>query len=166
MSASEPVGTAVISDCGKYRYTLTRKWNDKPTCVFVMLNPSTASADTDDNTIRRCVSYAKAWGYGSLTVVNLYAYRATDPKQLWIVDDPIGPANDAHIRSVIKMVKRVVVAWGANADKERARVVLDMIRELDHEALCLGKTKDGHPKHPLYLSAKLVPTLLERTEGG
>lgn len=148
---------ATISECGKYRYTLTREWSDKPACVFVMLNPSVADAETDDATIRRCIGYAKAWGYGSLTVVNLYAYRSTDPKKLLTTDDPVGPANDAHIRDVIKMVKRVVVAWGANADKARARVVLDMIRELYHEALCLGKTQAGHPKHPLRLSATLKP---------
>src|SRR5262249_14212908 len=92
---------AVISDCGRYRYSLTRRWGDaaEPRALFVMLNPSTADAEQDDPTIRRCIGFAKAWGMGSLEVVNLYALRATDPAALLSAPDPIGPKNDTMITS-------------------------------------------------------------------
>lgn len=88
---------AVISDDGLYRYLLERHWDDTTSsCTFVMLNPSTADALVDDPTIRRCVGFAKSFGCGSLRVVNLYAYRATKPAELWTVDDPVGPANGSY----------------------------------------------------------------------
>jgi hypothetical protein len=106
---------AMLSDDGKYRFALTREWDaDKPTLVFVMLNPSTADAYTDDATIRTCIALAKRWGYGGLCVVNLYALRATDPAALLAAADPVGKNNDIAI-SAAASGRDVIVAWGAHA---------------------------------------------------
>ncbi len=152
-------GAAVISPCGTYRYTLERRipsalrWI-RP-CLFVMLNPSKADATLDDPTIRRCLGFAEREGCTSLTVVNLFALRATDPAQLQIVTknggDPIGPDNWAHF-SVQLLRHRtgiVIAAWGAHP---MARTMPEhRQRLLQSGALCLGMTKDGEPRHPLYL---------------
>lgn len=147
--------TARLSPCGEYRYTLTRRWHKTKTRVcWVMLNPSVADADTDDNTIRRCVAFAKQWDYGGIVVVNLFALRSTDPKQLLDHDDPIGPQNDDFIIATIKSpsVGNVVVAWGAHgALYSRDRRVLSLIEFAGYRPRCLGMTKDGFPKHPLRL---------------
>ena len=89
--------TADISDCGAYRYRLTREWSDKPLLPFVMLNPSDANAEIDDPTIRRCMGFARAWGYGGIVVGNLYAFRTPYPETLWKAPDPYGPLNDAAL---------------------------------------------------------------------
>ena len=149
---------AVISPCRRFRYTLTREWDDdKPSVTFIMLNPSTADADQDDPTIRRCIGFAKSWGYGSLTVVNLFAWRATDPRQL-VTMDRIGPDNDDWIRRMCAThgTQLVVCAWGIHGalfDRgESVRGVL-CFRDVHH----LGLTKGGHPRHPLYLKGDTTP---------
>lgn len=151
---------AVLSDCERYRYLLTRDWDDsKPTAVFVMLNPSTADAFTDDPTIRRCLRYARDWGCGGLMVANLYAWRATQPTDLWTTDDPVGPENDAHLYAVAKAAAdsggALVAAWGANARADRIAAVLKL-PGMDR-LTALDVTKAGQPKHPLYLKAELTP---------
>lgn len=152
---------ARISDCGLYRYGLVRRWSDEPALRFVMLNPSTADAKLDDPTIRRCIGFAKREGYGALIVLNLYAYRATDPKALLSCGDPVGPGNDnmlrAHLRSSVGVGRPVIAAWGANAKADRVGQVLDLCPGVDWR--CLGTTKDGHPRHPLYVRGDqaLVP---------
>lgn len=146
---------AIISDCGKYRYVLTRdikqpvRWNMP--CLFVMLNPSKADAELDDRTIRRCIGFAEREGCTSLTVVNLYALRSTDPTKLLIDEDPIGPDNDRHILEQIEKhsVGIIVAAWGSHK-KALTRAIQVMSKFND--AYCLGTNKDGQPKHPLYLS--------------
>lgn len=150
--------TAVLSDCGRYRYRLTRDWDPaRPRATFVMLNPSTADATVDDRTISRCITYAKDWGMGGLMVVNLYAYRATDPEDLWLVEDPIGPLNDQHLREVLSPSVRdggpVVGAWGVNAQPERVAQVLRYAGPLT----ALAVTKSGQPGHPLYLPKTAQP---------
>lgn len=159
-----PVGdrAAVISDCGRYRYTLERRLGDGPAVLFLMLNPSTADADVDDNTIRRCIGFARRWGYGTLLVGNLYAYRATQPEELDTVDDPIGPENDRHLWELVERADLIVAAWGSKPArgrfKHRERAVLHgPLFERDVQALRI--TKDGHPGHPLYVPAvaELVP---------
>jgi len=106
------IKTAVLSEDKKYRYLLGREWDhNKPCICFVMLNPSTADAEIDDATIRRCTGFARAWGYGSLLVVNLYGLRATHPKALWYDLDPVGPKNDDHIILAVHKTKKVVCAW-------------------------------------------------------
>lgn len=154
-----PIGSAVLSDCGRYRYLLGREWADGPTAVFVMLNPSTADALHDDPTIRRCLRYARDWGCGALAVVNLYAWRATDPGDLWTADDPVGPENDAHLVAAATiaadMSGPLVGAWGANAKADRIAAVL-ALPGMDR-LTALGVTKAGQPRHPLYLKANLTP---------
>ncbi len=125
---------AVISDCGKYRYTLEREWmTGQGTCLFVMLNPSTADASEDDPTIRRCIGFAQRWGYQRLTVGNLFAYRATDPLGLREVplDVAIGPENDDHLCDLSHGASLIVAAWGAHPiTAERSGVVAALLRKL------------------------------------
>jgi hypothetical protein len=117
--------------------------------VFVGLNPSTADEQADDPTVRRCVGFARRWNFGGLILVNLFAYRSTDPAGLLAVDDPIGPANDKHILASARTAERVVLAWGIRGRLlDRDRHVLSLLPG----AYCLGVTKDGHPKYPLYLA--------------
>ena len=150
------IHTAKISDCGKYRYALTRQWAGSGGGVtFIMLNPSTADAEKDDPTIRRCIGFAKLWGFSRLQVVNLFAYRATDPKELDKVDDPVGPLNDPQLINCWHGT--LVAAWGAKAPNERVKYVLSLM--YSKQLFCLGTTKKGHPRHPLYVPANqpLVP---------
>ena len=140
---------ATLSDDGTYRYRLHRTWDTaKPTLAFIMLNPSTADATDDDPTIRRCLGYAKDWGYGRLVVGNLFALRSTDPANLKDHSDPVGPANDEHLQAICDEADRVVVAWGTKGTLHgREQAVADA---LDADLYALNTTKDGHPNHPLY----------------
>ena len=161
---------AVISRCGLYRYSLTRLWDEnKPGALFIMLNPSTADADKDDPTIRRCVGFAKAWGCGSMTVVNLFAYRATKPEALiawakWWPYTVIGPDNDDHIRRCIDDHSErgdfIVTAWGTHGSNPALRYrTKEVVQYLPlAELLCLSTTKNGDPRHPLYCRADAVLT--------
>ena len=151
---------AVISEDGLYRYSLSREWDHrKPAINFVMLNPSTANAEKDDATIRRCISFAALWGYGGLIVTNLYAYRSTEPRKLWSVIDPVGPENEKYLILLAHIAKKVVCAWGANAPLERAedvrRILLATRAGLytPNVLYCVGKTKNGEPKQPVRLAA-------------
>lgn len=144
---------ATLSPCGLYRYTLTRTWGDPdgPLAAWVMLNPSTANAREDDPTIRRCVGFSQRWGYDRLVVVNLFALRSTDPKALRNAADPVGPENDHHIVEQTDGARAVFAAWGvhgAHAGRDRAVMAL-LVR---HDVFCLGTTRDGHPRHPLYVA--------------
>lgn len=146
---------AEISPCGTYRYVLTREISTmlrwvKP-CLFIMLNPSTADAFKDDPTIRRCMGFAEREGCTDLTVINLFALRATNPKELFNHKDPIGPLNDQKMAEQIEKhwMGITVAAWGAHPmAAERAKI----LSRYDH-IKCLGKTKNGNPKHPLYLKS-------------
>lgn len=151
---------ALISDCGTYRYWLTRLWNNTVApATFIMLNPSTADASADDPTIRRCAGFARSWGCGGLRVANLYAYRATDPKAMRRAIDPVGPENDYHLENLAWEAWAwggpIVAAWGANAEPERAATVR-RIKNMNRLTV-LGLTKAGQPRHPLYLRADLAP---------
>lgn len=181
---------AEISPCGRYRYRLWREWRLHPepaqwdmwtncagkpivdgagvqigepkACVFVMLNPSTADGNEDDPTIRRCVGYAQAWGYDRLEVLNLFAFRATDPHALLSLnhnDDPVGPNNrDAfqHVLFPERLVGKIICAWGVHgAHLGQDETALGWMGDLDR--FSLGLTKDGHPKHPLYLPKAAQP---------
>jgi len=146
--------TAQISECGTYRYELTRRWSpDGDSIAFVMLNPSTADADQDDPTIRRCIGFAKSWGYSGLLVYNIFALRSTDPKALQRHPDPIGPENNETLRGIAPHLE-IVAAWGTwGWLNNRGRAVQKMLGD---RLLCLGTTKQGHPKHPLYLAASTI----------
>lgn len=151
---------AAISDCGLYRLRLWRLWGD-PDCLvnWIMLNPSTADATQDDPTIRRCVGFARAWGYGGIVVTNLFALRATDPKEIRRAEDPIGAGNDLELIATGKASAIVVAAWGNHgAYLGRAHQVCQLL-EPDGVALhALATTQTGQPAHPLYQRGDLKPT--------
>ena len=158
---AEPVERGAIID-GEYRYGLWRYWDQsKPAAVFIMLNPSTADAEADDPTIRRCMGFARAWEYGGIEVVNLFAYRATDPLAFSCVTDPIGPRNDDAIKQfTTRNPASIIAAWGAVRPMFRARIatVMSAIRTTyGRELFCLGVTKDGSPRHPLYVRGDTRP---------
>lgn len=145
----------------RYRYSLTRCWDVMGSkMTFIMLNPSTADANQNDPTITRCMNFARRWGFGSLEVVNLFAYRSTDPRLLSIVDDPVGPDNDTYILNAIRRSELVVLAWGTKGVlRQRDQEVLDLIS--DYDLYALDVSKHGHPKHPLYLRSEVSPTRFE-----
>lgn len=148
---------ASLSPCGRYRYKLWRRWDwARPAVLFVMLNPSTADAERDDPTIRKCIGFARRWGMGGIRVVNLYAWRATKPTALKHVRQPVGEdlggynANDLAISAAASDAGRMVVAWGSwpGPFSMRTAVVQRLLAGRgDVEALKL--TKDGQPWHPL-----------------
>lgn len=151
--------SAVLSDCGRFRYSLTRRWadlydNDR-SLLFVMLNPSTADAMVDDATIRRCVAFAHGHGFGAIEVVNLFAYRATQPRDLALAGWPPGPQNDERIAVAARDADAICVAWGAVGDRgpacDRVQAVAPILRRAGKPLQCLKITRSGHPQHPLYL---------------
>jgi hypothetical protein len=154
---------AAISPDGKYRYYLDRWWEEgKGALVFVMLNPSTADHRVDDPTIKRCMAFARALGYGGIIVLNLFALRSSQPADLDRAIDPIGPQNDEYLDTVLRETAveggAVIVAWGTNGARERRdEVVLKLIRSHGLTPLCFGETKDGHPKHPLARGKHRIP---------
>lgn len=145
---------ATISECGRFRYRLGRRWGPGQYLLFIMLNPSTADADVDDPTIRRCIRFARDHNYDGIQVVNLYAYRATDPRDLKAAGYPVGPDNDNHIKAAIQGAGAVCVAWGDRArGQARPDEVLDLISRAGRAVTCLAVTKQGLPSHPLMLAA-------------
>lgn len=148
--------TANISPCGRYRYSLERLWTAAaPLVTWVMLNPSTADADHDDPTIRRCMDFSKAWGFAGMAVVNLFAWRATDPAEMKRAVKPVGPDNDTHLMYYARNSQEVIAAWGTHgAYQDRGRRVLAMLRDLPVSVM--GLTAEGHPKHPLYVPKAVV----------
>ncbi|RNL60999.1 DUF1643 domain-containing protein [Nocardioides marmoriginsengisoli] len=154
-AGTEYRSTAVLSADGLYRYELTREWG-RPSgfLTWIMLNPSTADAQADDPTIRRCIGFAKSFGHTGIRVLNLYALRATNPADLWTAPDPVGPENDQVLADELMRATRdqsvVVAAWGANARQTRVDQFLSFPRAAS-TLRSLGITKDGQPRHPLYL---------------
>lgn len=150
--------TAVLSDDGLYRYELIRRWGDDPIMEFIMLNPSTADATADDPTIRRCIGFAKREGFGGLVVRNLYAFRATNPKELLRPEDPFGPLNRDYLTNNIAHC--TVVAWGSHKmARTWGTLYPNTAKRLRRPGglQCLGTTADGSPRHPLYVpSSKLL----------
>lgn len=174
-------GDAQFSGCGRYRYRLTRELGGKLTLTFVMLNPSTADGSADDPTIRRCKGFAKDWGYGRLVIVNLYAFRATNPRDMWRLahadrnrphlplGNIIGEDNDSAIARAACEARGflggvcdgsggvVVCAWGrgGTVDKQLAKMHAERVERvaklIGGDLYCLGTNGDGSPKHPLYL---------------
>lgn len=146
---------ARISECGLYRYRLWRDWDThRDSLLWIMLNPSTADAAQDDPTIRRCVGFAKQWGFGRIEVVNLFALRSPSPKALKGHRDPVGPRNDViiHHACTTHNSDGIIAAWGSHGDiLGRAS---DVKREImQFKPMCLGVTVGGHPRHPLYVKA-------------
>lgn len=152
-------GPAVFSEDRRYRYTLTRLWDPEGKRVaFIGLNPSTADERQLDPTLRRCLRFAYDWGYGRFEMVNLFAFRATDPLAMKAAPEPIGPDNNEHIKLVCGRADLVVACWGVHgAFKRRDRAVKAMLEEHDVNLHFLKLSKDGHPWHPLYLSSETKP---------
>lgn len=157
-----PEGSATFSVCRRYRYHLTRVWDHvSPARIaaFIMLNPSTADAFILDPTIRRCVGFAKRERCTGLVVVNLFAWRATDPDELEETVDPIGPNNRAHIRTAIRTADLVIAAWGGSIPRIHrwlpAAVIADAVAAGKQLMAIKISAKTGNPCHPLYLKADL-----------
>lgn len=157
-----PCRGAVLSDCATYRYALWRVWNqDLPKVLFIGLNPSTADAENDDPTVRRCVGFARSWGFGGVVIGNLFAFRSTCPKSLGSVSDPVGLANDGWLRYLHKNTQMAIAAWGAfDIGAQQASRVLSQLRPLH----CIGRTKQGMPRHPLYAPGSLCPEIYQPSD--
>ena len=154
--------SALFSDCGSYRYRLTRSLNgSKGSLLFVGLNPSTADATHNDPTIRRCIGFAESWGHRRLVVVNLFAFRATHPADLKSASHPIGPDNDRILRDEAALAETILLGWGVHGShRTRDQEVLHLLSP--YSLSCLGRTKAGQPRHPLYLRADTVLEPYER----
>ncbi len=149
-SALMRAGATIIDT---YRYTLWREWNpDGPRITFLMLNPSTADAFVDDPTLRRCVGFAQTWGFGMLSVVNLFAYRSPSPRELLTVADPVGPENNAYILQAAAQSTCLVAAWGSYGHYcGRDCAVMELLSAYTSRMFCLARNADNTPKHPLYI---------------
>lgn len=166
------IGSAVFggeNHC--YRYLLTRSWQEDPdpelggTLCWVMMNPSTATGDVDDATIRKCIAYSRKWRFSGMVVVNTFAYRATDQKRLLEVHDPVGPDNDKYILTAAVECGTVMLAYGTPQDKRlrpRGAEVLKILTQMPNiETRALKLSQNGIPYHPLYLPMDTVPFVLE-----
>lgn len=176
-----PLGMAVFSPCRRYRYWLDRTISQSSlgtirealqvyrdtTAVFVMLNPSVADCHQNDPTVRRCIGFATRWGCARLIVTNAFAFRSTDPRALREVEDPVGPDNIDAVRTATEIAMTegpgggpVVVAWGQHGGlNDHDDTVLGWIEAEGAQPMCLGRTRDGFPRHPLYVpnDTALVP---------
>jgi hypothetical protein len=142
--------TAIFSKDRIYRYSLYRElefWYERQV-MFIGLNPSTADEINDDPTVRRCIGFARKWGFSRMCMTNIFAFRATDPAVMLAAADPVGPENDKVLRECANKSNLIVAAWG-NYGTYRQRA--QRVREILPGLQCLGKTKIGQPKHPLYL---------------
>ena len=145
--------SALFSDCGRYRYLLSRRWGEGEQCAFVGLNPSTADSTNNDATVRKCMQFAHAWGFAGITLVNLYARRCRYPQALSTSNDPVGPDNDHWLSHVVDGASLAIAMWGNHG----TRVYNDGVRrdilvtKRHSDWRCFGLTKLGAPKHPLYL---------------
>lgn len=151
--------SAIISPCRRYRYELRRTWDSSlPKLMVVGLNPSTADAEQDDPTIRRCVGFAKRWGMGGLLMGNLYALRSTDPKLVRSSKTPIGPETDRYLVAMRREAALVLAAWGGSAGRPRQHLQrCGEIACLLEPLHCLVVNSDGSPKHPLYVRKDTDP---------
>jgi len=164
---SEKYADATLSPCGKYRHHLVRRVDDKNDKIltFIMLNPSTADATMDDPTIRKCKGFCERLGYSVLSVVNLFDYRATDPKQLKLVSEPCSKHNLGCIRATAIMSDKVICAWGIGGTFGRQNEkILELMAKEKIPAYALDITKDGHPKHPLYIGYDKTPVIFREAQ--
>ncbi len=155
----DAASVAVYSDCEQYRYLLTRVWDPAgKRALFIMLNPSTATEQQNDPTVERCERRARALGFGAFRVCNIFAYRATDPKVMRAVADPVGPENDAAILESLPWADQVICAWGAHgAHQARGAEMERILRQSGGTLFHLGLTQSGAPKHPLYIAYTQKP---------
>lgn len=147
--------SAIISPCGKYRYRLERDGPGEGATAIIMVNPSTADATENDATIRKLIGFGKVHEWGKLIVGNLFAYRATDVRELGKTADPVGPDNGYRLAEIFLDAERVIFAWGPIAkqpkyQRGRWREVAELARKMHSAPLCIGEPcADGHPRHPL-----------------
>ena len=147
---------AVYSPCGTWRYELTRRWGAGAPCLWIMLNPSTATEERNDPTIERCERRTRAMGWPAMAIANLYAFRATDPRDLFAAADPVGPLNDATVRRLAREAGAVICGWGVHGARNGRGA--ELAATLDGPLLALGLTKEGHPRHPLYVGYSVLPS--------
>lgn len=154
------IRSAIFSPCRCYRYVLWRDWGSdvllpgKGTVMVIGLNPSTADEVQDDPTVRRCINFAKSWGYDRLCMTNIFGYRATDPQVMKAVEEPIGEENNRHLVQLASEAAIIIAAWGVHGEyRNRGKEVCELLQDLH----CLGVTKHGHPRHPLYISSTEIP---------
>jgi hypothetical protein len=152
---------AVYSDCERYRYSLTRVWDPHGTkALFIMLNPSTATEVQNDPTVERCERRARTLGFGAFRVLNIFAWRDTDPKAMRAAPDPVGSENDATIIDSLPWADQTIAAWGTHgAHLNRGPEVEALLRQTGTPLYHLGLSKQGHPKHPLYIGYAVQPVL-------
>lgn len=148
-------------DAARWRFMLWRVWDPSmPPLVWCMLNPSTATHEQLDATIRRCIGWAQRWCFGGILVVNAYAFRSTDPLVMLREPGRVGLGNDFVLRCVLEAVartptpvvlppQRVMLAWGDGIERAREYEILSMLREVQVGTHCLGRTRSGHPRHPV-----------------
>jgi len=153
--------TATYSPCERYRYQLTRIWQeDGRRALFIMLNPSTATELQNDPTVERCERRARALGFGGFRVTNIFAWRDTDPRLMRAATDPVGPDNDAAIAEGCVWADQIIAGWGTHgAHLERGPQVAALLQGTGRAVYHLGLTKAGHPRHPLYISYSQQPQL-------
>ncbi len=156
----DAASTAIYSDCERYRYALTRIWEPEGRRVtFVMLNPSTATEVQNDPTVERCERRARALGFGAFRVTNIFAWRATDPRDMRAAHDPVGPENDAAILDAAHWADEIICAWGTHgAHLDRGPQVEALLRKTGLPLKHLGLSKAGHPRHPLYIGYAVRPS--------
>ena len=155
----DAASVAVYSDCERYRYMLTRVWNEQGRrALFVMLNPSTATEVQNDPTVERCERRARALGFGAFRVVNIFAWRDTDPKAMKAAANPVGPGNDAAIAQSAVWADMILCAWGTHgAHLGRGAAVVSLLSGLGRQLHHLGLAQAGEPKHPLYIRYDQLP---------
>lgn len=150
---------AEFSPCRRWRYTLWRIWDEsKPYCAFIGLNPSTATETENDPTVSRCINYARDWGFGGMYMLNIFAWRATDPNDMKAADEPVGAENDIAIVKVAKNAGLVICAWGNHGSyRNRSASVRRLLKQEGVVPHCLVITGSGEPGHPLYLRSDCKP---------
>lgn len=158
---ADAASVAVYSPCESYRYLLTRTWDaTRPKLLFAMLNPSTATEVQNDPTVERCERRARTLGFGAFRVTNIFAFRATDPRVMRAEPDPIGPGNDAALAASARWADQVICAWGGHGTHlRRGPQVEALLRATGCPLYHLGLTKDGQPRHPLYIAYATQPKL-------
>ncbi len=150
---------AEYSDCGAYRYLLKRRWDAcRGVLNFIMLNPSVADEFRNDPTVERCERRARRLGYGAFSVTNIFAWRDTDPSRMRRAEHPVGPENDRYLLTEAAEADQVIIAWGIHgAHLQRGPEVAEMLGTARIPLFHLGQTKNGHPRHPLYVSYSRKP---------
>ncbi len=154
---------AILSQDRKHRYMLSRIWDENTgAVVFIGLNPSTADENNDDRTIKKCIKYAKDWGYGGIYMINLFSFRATNPNKMLSALNPTNDENDKYIEKYINIGKKVICAWGNDGSfQDRNNDITNKFKDL----YCLKLNQTGQPAHPLYLEDNLKPKLMSELQG-